>query len=79
MLLTAIVIYLSITIAIGVWASRRVKGSKDVVLAGRSLPLFLSVSALFATWFGSESIFSASWTYLDQGLQGIIEDPFGGA
>lgn len=79
MLLTAIVIYLAITIAIGAWASRLVKGSKDFVLAGRSLPLFLSASALFATWFGSETIFGASSTYLDEGLQGVIEDPFGGA
>jgi len=78
-LLTAIVVYLAITIAIGVWASRRVKGSKDFVLPGRSLPLFLSASSLFVTWFGSETIFGASSTYLDEGLQGVIEDPFGEA
>ncbi|MEB2781240.1 sodium:solute symporter family protein [Algoriphagus sp. C2-6-M1] len=79
MLLTAIIIYLAITIAIGAWASKFVKGSKDFVLAGRSLPLFLSASALFATWFGSETIFGASSVYLEEGLQGVIEDPFGGA
>lgn len=48
-------------------------------MAGRSLPLFLSASALFATWFGSETIFGASSVYLEEGLQGVIEDPFGGA
>ncbi|WPR76758.1 sodium:solute symporter family protein [Algoriphagus sp. NG3] len=79
MLLTAIIIYLAGTIAVGAWASKFVKGSKDFVLAGRSLPLFLSASALFATWFGSETIFGASSVYLDEGLQGVIEDPFGGA
>ncbi|WP_086542074.1 sodium:solute symporter family protein [Algoriphagus antarcticus] len=79
MLLTAIIIYLAITIAIGAWASKFVKGSNDFVLAGRSLPLFLSASALFATWFGSETIFGASSVYLEEGLQGVIEDPFGGA
>ncbi|WP_339881248.1 sodium:solute symporter family protein [uncultured Algoriphagus sp.] len=79
MLLTAIIIYLAITIAVGAWASKFVKGSNDFVLAGRSLPLFLSASALFATWFGSETIFGASSVYLDEGLQGVIEDPFGGA
>jgi SSS family transporter len=56
-----------------------VKSSNDFVLAGRSLPLFLSASALFATWFGSETIFGASSVYLEDGLQGVIEDPFGGA
>ncbi len=67
------------TIVVGAWASKFVKGSNDFVLAGRSLPLFLSASALFATWFGSETIFGASSVYLDEGLQGVIEDPFGGA
>lgn len=79
MLLTAILIYLAITLAIGAWSSRLVKNSNDFVLAGRSLPLFLSASALFATWFGSETIFGASAVYLEEGLLGVIEDPFGGA
>lgn len=79
MLLTAIIIYLLITVAIGAWSSKLVKNSSDFVLAGRQLPLFLSASALFATWFGSETIFGASSEYLESGLQGVIEDPFGGA
>lgn len=79
MLLTAIIIYLALTVAVGAWASKLVKNSSDFVLAGRSLPLFLSASALFATWFGSETIFGASSVFLEEGLQGVIEDPFGGA
>lgn len=79
MLLTAIIIYLLITVAIGAWSSKLVKNSNDFVLAGRQLPLFLSASALFATWFGSETIFGASSEYLEHGLQGVMEDPFGGA
>ncbi|MDF2159311.1 sodium:solute symporter family protein [Algoriphagus sp. CAU 1675] len=79
MLLTAIIAYLAITVVIGAWSSRLVKSSDDFVLAGRSLPLFLSASALFATWFGSETIFGASSVYLEEGLIGVIEDPFGGA
>lgn len=63
----------------GAWASKLVKNSNDFVLAGRSLPLFLSASALFATWFGSETIFGASSVFLEEGLQGVMEDPFGGA
>ena len=79
MLLTAVIIYLLITVGIGVWSSKLVKNSNDFVLAGRQLPLFLSASALFATLFGSETIFGASSEYLEHGLQGVIEDPFGGA
>lgn len=47
------------------------------MLAGRSLPLMLSSAALFATWFGSETVFGASSEFLKGGLYGVIEDPFG--
>lgn len=49
------------------------------MLAGRSLPLLLSSAALFATWFGSETVFGASSQFLKGGLYGVIEDPFGAA
>ncbi len=49
------------------------------MLAGRSLPLMLSASALFATWFGSETVFGASSEFLKGGLYSVIEDPFGAA
>jgi SSS family solute:Na+ symporter len=61
------------------WASRRVSGSRDFMLAGRSLPIVLSTSALFATWFGSETVFGASSEFLQGGLLAVIEDPFGAA
>ncbi|WP_114749997.1 sodium:solute symporter family protein [Pleomorphovibrio marinus] len=79
MLAGAIICYLLATMAIGAFASKWVKNAQDFVLAGRQLPLFLSASALFATWFGSETIFGASSEYLEHGLLGVIEDPFGGA
>jgi Na+/proline symporter len=47
------------------------------MLAGRSLPLMLGSSALFATWFGSETVFGASSEFLEGGLYHVIEDPFG--
>lgn len=47
------------------------------MLAGRSLPLMLSASAMFATWFGSETVFGASSQFLEGGLYAVIEDPFG--
>jgi SSS family transporter len=49
------------------------------MLAGRGLPLALSSAALFATWFGSETVFGASAMFLEEGLFGVIEDPFGAA
>jgi solute:Na+ symporter, SSS family len=79
LLLFSIILYLLLTIVVGYWASRRVKSSGDFMLAGRSLPLFLSSSALFATWFGSETVFGASSEFLKGGLYSVIEDPFGAA
>jgi solute:Na+ symporter, SSS family len=79
LLLYSILFYLVITILIGFWASRRVKTSSDFMLAGRSLPIVLSTSALFATWFGSETVFGASSEFLKGGLYAVIEDPFGAA
>jgi len=79
LLLASVIVYLLLTVALGVWASRRVSGSRDFMLAGRSLPLLLSTSALFATWFGSETVFGASSEFLQGGLLAVIEDPFGAA
>ncbi|HMZ88655.1 MAG TPA: sodium:solute symporter family protein [Chitinophagales bacterium] len=77
MLLTFVIIYMVATIAIGVLASRLVKGSGDFVQAGRRLPPFFNAAALFALWFGSETVFGASSAFLEGGLLNVIEDPFG--
>jgi solute:Na+ symporter, SSS family len=79
LLLFSIILYLLLTILIGFWASRKVKTSGDYLLAGRSLPILLSSAALFATWFGSETVFGASSQFLKGGLYAVIEDPFGAA
>lgn len=78
MLLIFIVVYLSITVLIGFLATRHIKSSKDFMIAGRKLPLFISSAALFALWFGSETVFGASSEFIEHGLIGVIEDPFGG-
>lgn len=79
MLLIFIAAYFAITLLIGWWASRRVHTTKDFVVAGRNLPMIVAASALFATWFGSETIMGASSEFVEKGLIGVIEDPFGAA
>jgi len=64
---------------VGFWAARRVKNSGDYINAGRRIPLFMSSTALFALWFGSETLFGASGEFATYGLIGMIEDPSGGA
>jgi SSS family transporter len=77
MLITSVVIYLLVTIAIGLWAAKRVANSKDFLVAGRRLPLYMTVTTVFATWFGAETVLSVSATFARDGLGGIIADPFG--
>ncbi len=79
MLLTLVIVYLLITIAIGLLAARRVHNAKDYLVAGRSLPLYMNVATVFATWFGAETVLSVSATFAKDGMGGIPGDPFGAA
>lgn len=79
MLLFFIALYLGLTLAIGWWASRRVHSTTDFVLAGRKLSTPILSAGLFATWFGSETVLGAPSAFIEGGLLGIIEDPFGAA
>jgi SSS family transporter len=76
-LIVFVVLYLAVTIAIGLWAAQRVHTSKDYVVAGRSLPLYMNTATVFATWFGAETVLSVSVEFAKSGLGGIIADPFG--
>ncbi len=77
MLIGSVVLYLLLTIAIGLWAAQRVRNSKDYVVAGRSLPLYMTTATVFATWFGAETVLSVSATFTRDGLGGVVADPFG--
>jgi solute:Na+ symporter, SSS family len=77
MLLWFVVLYLMVSVGIGLWASTRVHNAKDFAVAGRSLPFPVVMATVFATWFGAESIFGISATFLKDGLGGIVADPFG--
>lgn len=79
MLAISVIIYLAITIGIGFVSSRRIKNATDFAVAGRSLPFFMSSAALFATWFGSETILGASGEFIKHGVTGVIEEPIGAA
>ncbi len=77
MLLTLVVVYLLVTIAIGLYAAKRVKNTTDFAIAGRHLPLFMIVTTTFATWFGSETVLGIPAKFIESGLNGVVEDPFG--
>jgi SSS family solute:Na+ symporter len=77
MLIGSVVAYFLVTIGIGLWAAQRVKSSRDYLIAGRSLPLYMNMATVFATWFGAETVLSVSATFAKDGLGGIVADPFG--
>lgn len=77
MLLTLVILYLLVTIAIGLWAAKRVKNTADFAIAGRHLPLVMIITTTFATWFGSETVLGIPAKFVQSGLNGVVEDPFG--
>ncbi len=77
MLLTLVIFYLLITIAVGLWAAKRVKNTVDFAIAGRHLPLAMIVTTTFATWFGSETVLGIPAKFVNSGLNAVVEDPFG--
>lgn len=77
MLFWFVIGYWVISVAIGLYAAKNVKGTRDFAIAGRHLPFYMVVATVFATWFGSEAVLGIPATFLDEGLGGIVADPFG--
>ncbi len=77
MLIACVLIYMAATVAVGIYASSRVKDSKDFMVAGRSLPLYMNFACVFATWFGAETVLSVSARFAHKGMGFVSGDPFG--
>jgi SSS family transporter len=76
-LLWFVILYLMVSVGIGLWAATRVHSAKDFAVAGRSLPLPVVTATVFATWFGAEAVFGIPATFVQDGLTGVVADPFG--
>jgi len=79
MLTTFVILYLVLSVGIGLWAARRVHSSGDYITAGRSLPIYIVTAMVFATWFGAETVLGIPATFQEENLGGLISDPFGAA
>jgi len=77
MLLGFVILYLVISLGIGMVAATRVHNARDYISAGRSLPLTMVMAMVFATWFGAETVLGIPATFLQEDLGGLISDPFG--
>jgi Na+/proline symporter len=76
-LLGFVILYLVVSIGIGLFAATKVRNASDYITAGRTLPMFIVVAMVFATWFGAETVLGIPATFLDENLGGTISDPFG--
>ena len=76
-LLWFVLLYLLVSISIGLYAATRVSSATDYAVAGRSLPLPVVIATVFATWFGSETVLGIPARFAEHGLGGTVEDPFG--
>lgn len=72
-----VITYWVISVLIGLWAGTKVRDTKDFAIAGRHLPFYMVIATVFATWFGSEAVLGVPAMFIDEGLGGIIADPFG--
>jgi SSS family solute:Na+ symporter len=77
MLIGFVILYLIFSIGIGMYAATRVHNARDYVVAGRHLPIYIVTATVFATWFGSETVLGIPATFLNEGMRGIVSDPFG--
>ena len=77
MLFWFVIVYWLISVGIGLLAATRVHNTKDFAVAGRHLPFYMVTATVFATWFGSETVLGIPATFLNEGLHGVVADPFG--
>lgn len=77
MILAALIFYVVLQLGIAVWASRKIAGDVDYLVAGRRLGMFAVGISVFATWFGGETVMGASATIASEGIAGARAEPFG--
>jgi SSS family transporter len=73
----AMVGYVFVQIAIGIYFARNVRTEADYFVGGRRLPLWPIALSLFATWFGAETVMGSSAAIAQNGLSGARAEPFG--
>jgi Na+/proline symporter len=76
LVLGCILAYVASQLLIAFWFSRRNRSEEDYLLAGRSLGPWMTMFAVFATWFGAETCIGAAGEAYAHGLSGVIADPF---
>ena len=79
MILTGVAVYMLAMLAVGFLAGRKTHSVSEFIVAGRGLSVWLLSTTVIATWFGGVAIMGFAGTAYEEGLFGVIADPFGGA
>ena len=76
MLAVLVLAYLAASLAVGLFAARRVEGASDFAVAGGRFGVPIVAATVFATWFGAETVLGIPAAFMKDGLRGVVADPF---
>jgi Na+/proline symporter len=76
LLLASVALYLAASIAVGLYAARRVRGAADFAVARSRFSTPIITATVFGTWFGAETVLGIPGTFMKEGLTGLVADPF---
>ena len=69
--IAVILLYFAVVIAIGVWASRRIKNQEDYFLAGRRFGKFIQTFAAFGQSTSADNAVGVTTTTFSNGIAGV--------
>jgi Na+/proline symporter len=72
---STLLLFVGVLTIVGRLAARRVESEAEYLVADRQVPLWLSVLALLATWFGSSSVIESSSKMYRGGIGEVLLDP----
>ncbi len=75
-LLFALLGYLVLQLAIGVWLAPKIRTEDEYLVAGRTLGYPLTIFSIFATWFGAESCIASAGRAYREGFSLTTAEPF---
>ena len=71
-IVSVVVVYLLVTIAIGVWATARTKNASDFFVAGRNLGMFVVAMAVFTSIQSGFGVLGGTGLTFDAGFGGFV-------
>lgn len=74
-----VAIYMLGMLGVGYYASTKARSVSEFMVAGRGLGLPVLSMTVMATWFGGAMMLGGAGAAYDNGMLGVIADPWGGA